>query len=32
MNSMTDEEFDIWFEALIKKIAEEDKEILIGLS
>jgi hypothetical protein len=29
---MTDEEFDIWFEALIKKIAEEDKEILIGLS
>jgi hypothetical protein len=29
---MTDEEFDIWFEAIIKKLAEEDKEILIALS
>jgi len=29
---MTDEEFDAWFELIIKKLAEEDKEILIGLS
>jgi len=29
---MTDEEFDAWFEATIKKLAEEDREILIGLS
>ena len=29
---MTDEEFDAWFEAIIKRLAEEDREILIGLS
>jgi len=29
---MTDEEFDVWFEATIRQLAEEDREILIGLS
>ena len=29
---MTDEEFDAWFEATFRQLAEEDREILIGLS
>jgi predicted GIY-YIG superfamily endonuclease len=29
---MTEKEFDIWFERTIKKLAREDKEILIALS
>jgi hypothetical protein len=29
---MTDEEFDAWFEETIRRLAEEDREILIGLS
>jgi len=29
---MTDEEFNAWFEAIIKQLAEEDREILTALS
>ena len=29
---MTDEEFDAWFEETIKRLAEEDREILTALS
>jgi len=29
---MTDAEFDIWYEAVIRRLAEEDQELLIALS
>lgn len=29
---MTDEEFDAWFEEVIRQLAEEDREILTALS